>query len=251
MNFMPYLFKLWLEKQALKRLAPSWIQSEEEGPSVPATTPIILNMASIQSFPRYNKHGWMDLHNSYVESASISQASLAFIGDSIVNGLSKYKHIWIKFFSSYNAINLGIGGDRIQNVFWRIKKESLPLKAARFLVLHCGTNNIDNNNPIDIAEGILSIANYVHERKPNIYVIIASLLPRDQVSTLRRQKLKAVNDLFDSFCRKINKEELYFIKPGFDSTHSNGTLTKVYITKIFFIYQKKETKSLLDPLLKF
>ena len=40
---------------------PSWIQSEEEGPSVPAAIPIILNMASIQSFPRHNKHGWMDL----------------------------------------------------------------------------------------------------------------------------------------------------------------------------------------------
>ena len=88
------------------------------------------------------------------------------------------------------------------------------MKAARFLVLHCGTNNIDNDKPIDIAEGILSIVNYVHERKPNIFIIIVGLLPRDQFSTLRRQKLKAVNDLLDSFCRNIYKEELYFIKPA-------------------------------------
>ena len=43
------------------------------------------------------------------------------------------------------------------------------MKAVRFLVLYCGTNNIDNDKPIDIAEGILSIASYVHVRKPNIY----------------------------------------------------------------------------------
>ena len=84
---------------ALKRRKdqmPSWIQSEEEGPSVPATMPIILNMASIQSFPQHNKHGWMDLHNRYVELASTSKANVVFIGDSIVNGLSRYKHIWEK-----------------------------------------------------------------------------------------------------------------------------------------------------------
>ena len=85
--------------RALKRRedqTPSWIQSEEEGPSVPATMPIILNMASIQSFPRHNKHGWMNLHNRYVELASTSKANLVFIGDSIVKGLSRYKHIWKK-----------------------------------------------------------------------------------------------------------------------------------------------------------
>ena len=79
------------------------------------------------------------------------------------------------------------------------------MKAARFLVLHCGTNNIDSNKLIDIAEGILSIANYVQGRKRNIYIIIAGQEPRDQFSTLRRQKLKAVNELLDSFYRKINK----------------------------------------------
>ena len=59
------------------------------------------------------------------------------------------------------------------------------MKSARFLVLHCGTNNIDNDKPIDIAEKeFLSIANYVHERKPNFYRIITGLLPSNQFSTL-------------------------------------------------------------------
>ena len=181
----------------------------------------------------------MNLHNSFVKSASTSQANLVFIGDSIIKGLCRYKRIWKKFFSSYNAINLGIGGDRIQNVFWRIKNGTLPMKTAGFLVLHCGTNNINNDDPVDIAEGILSIANFIHEKKPHIYIIIAGLLPRDQFSTLRRQKLRTVNDLLDSFCRKINKEELYFIKQEIDWTHSNGTLDKSFYYEDFLHLSEK------------
>ena len=113
------------------------------------------------------------------------------------------------------------------------------MKATRFLVLHCGTNNIDNDKPTDIAEEILSIANYVHERKPDIVVIIVGLLPRDQFLTSRRQKLNAVNDLLDSFCKKIIKEELYFIKPAFDWTHSNGTLDKSLYYKDFLHLSEK------------
>ena len=113
------------------------------------------------------------------------------------------------------------------------------MKATRFLVLYCGTNNIDNDKPTDIAEGILSIANYVHERKPDIFIIIVGLLPRDQFLTSRRQKLNAVNDLLDSFCKKINKEELYFIKPASDWTHSNGTLDKSLYHKDFLHLSEK------------
>ena len=136
-------------------------------------------------------------------------------------------------------MNLCIGGDKIQNVFWRIKNETLPMKATRFLVLHCGTNNIDNDKLIDITEGILSIANYVHERKPDIFIISVELLPRDQFLTARHQKLKAVNDLLDSFCRKINKEELYFIKPA----SGNGTLDKsLYYEDFLHLSEKGNEK---------
>ena len=113
------------------------------------------------------------------------------------------------------------------------------MKTAGFFVLHCETNNIDNDDPVDIAEGILSIANFIHEKKPHIYIIIAGLLPRDQFSTLRRQKLRTVNDLLDSFCRKINKEELYFIKPEIDWTHSNGTLDKSFYYEDFLHLSEK------------
>ena len=116
------------------------------------------------------------------------------------------------------------------------------MKVTRFLVLHHGTNNIDNDKPIDIAEGILSIANLVPERKPNMFIIIVGLLPRDQFSTLKRQKLKEVNDLSDSFCRKINKEELYFIKPASDWTHSNGTLDKSLYYEDFLHLSEKGNK---------
>ena len=79
-------------------------------------------------------------------------------------------------------------------------------------------------------------------------------MPIDQFSTLRHQKLKSVNDILDSICRKINKEELYFIKPEFDWTHSNGTLDKsLYYEDFLHLSEKgneKFPRSIVDVLNK-
>ena len=70
---------------------------------------------------------------------------------------SRYTDIWRKFFAPLNALNLGIGGDRTQHVLWRA--ENLDISpSTKFVVLHCGTNNIDRDTPTCIANGIISIA---------------------------------------------------------------------------------------------
>ena len=47
-------------------------------------------------------------------------ASVVVIGDSIVAGLRRYPTVWRNFILQYKTVNLGIGGDRIENVLWRI-----------------------------------------------------------------------------------------------------------------------------------
>ena len=34
-------------------------------------------------------------------------------------GLHRYYKIWNKFFKPIDALNCGIGGDKVQNVLWR------------------------------------------------------------------------------------------------------------------------------------
>ena len=54
------------------------------------------------------------------------------------------------------AINLGIGGDRTQNVLWRVENLYLP-STVEFLVIHCGTNNLCDSQPSHIADGVLAV----------------------------------------------------------------------------------------------
>ena len=41
------------------------------------------------------------------------------LGDSIVAGLSRYPNVWNEYFAQINVLNLGIGGDRVENALWQ------------------------------------------------------------------------------------------------------------------------------------
>ena len=48
-------------------------------------------------------------------------------------------------------MNLGIRGDRVENVLWRTISLPLP-SSVRNIVVQCGTNNISTDPPRDIAD---------------------------------------------------------------------------------------------------
>ena len=52
-----------------------------------------------------------------------------------------------------NTVNPGIGGDKVEDVIWSIGNLDVN-KEVRYVVLICGTNNIDKNIPADIVKGI-------------------------------------------------------------------------------------------------
>ena len=67
-------------------------------------------------------------------------------------------------FKSQQALNFGIGGDRTQNVLWRVENGEIPSN-LQICVIHCGTNNIDRDSPLNVTDGIVSIASAVQSKK--------------------------------------------------------------------------------------
>ena len=67
-----------------------------------------------------SKIGWIETHYHQTELLRKSYASVVVIGDSIVAGLRRYPTVWRNFILQYKTVNVGIGGDRIENVLWRI-----------------------------------------------------------------------------------------------------------------------------------
>ena len=55
-------------------------------------------------------------------------------------GLHRYYKIWNNFFKPIDALYCGIGGDKVQNVLWRV--QNLPISSSlKNAVILRGTNN--------------------------------------------------------------------------------------------------------------
>ena len=169
-----------------------------------------------------SKYGWHNNHEKLKKLLSRQNSNSILIGDSIIAGLLRYKNIWQKHFKA--TTNLGIGGDRTQNVLWRTERLTFS-SSIKYAVIQCGVNNIDIDPPIDIANGIITIALTIIRKKPGINVIITGLLPRNQYLTNRRQKIDMVNHYLEKSC--INQTNTNFNKQS-GWTHNNGNLINKY-----------------------
>ena len=73
-----------------------------------------------------NKAKQQQQHNLNKLLLKLSKAKLALVVDSNVRGLQRYPGVWDELFTPLGAINLGIGGDKVENILWRIEDTNLP-----------------------------------------------------------------------------------------------------------------------------
>ena len=124
----------------------------------------------------------------YAKNAKTSLAKTLLIGDSIIKNFQRhYYPIWERYFQQFSTINVGISGDRAEQVLYRVQNGEI-VRNLETVVIHVGTNNIDRNKPKDIANCILLIAKEFLQAKSNVDVIVTGLLPRDLHHTPRREK---------------------------------------------------------------
>ena len=73
------------------------------------------------------------------------------------------------------VINLGIGGDCVENVLWRARDiPFLPL--LKNVVILCGTNIINKDSPYDIAQGFIVIGSAFKNQPSNSNIFICGIL---------------------------------------------------------------------------
>ena len=131
---------------------------------------------------RSQKIHWIDDHKNHMFSWH-TRFDTIILADSIAAGLSHYSNVWKTFFKE--SLNLGIGGDRTQHILWRV--EPLPLPShLKYIIIHCGTNNISKDSPSEIANSILCIALLFKKRNPCLKIIITRIFQwHDKFSRFR------------------------------------------------------------------
>ena len=79
---------------------------------------------------RFKQISWMKNHKNHCFIAKYSTVRSLFSGDSIITARKRY-NVWKKHFS--DTMNFGIGGDRVENVFWWVMNlQKMPYLAGPY-----------------------------------------------------------------------------------------------------------------------
>ena len=183
--------------------------------------------------------GWMKRHESFNAISKKGEAPLVFLGDSITQGWEgKGKAAWEKNWAPLGAANFGIGGDRTEHVLWRLENGNFDGLKPKAIVLMIGTNNTGHqgrpqkelNGAIyhctaaQTAEGVAAILKKLHEKQPQMKVLLLAIFPRgaDAGDAMRKQN-EATNALISKLA---DGKTVYFMDIGKTFLQPDGTLPK-------------------------
>ena len=175
-------------------------------------------MASIPS-KRFNNYNWLKIHHNHCFRVHHDNINSIIIGDSIVAGLTRYSNVWKNLFGN-EFINLGIRGDRVENVLWRVRDKAFSPRLKNVVIL-CGTININKDPPCDIVLGLIATDSSFKNRINNANIFICGLLPLDEYVSINRVIIDEINDLLSFKCSVNN---FHFIDQSKGWTLDNGTL---------------------------
>lgn len=145
-------------------------------PFAHAQSPKIDASAAIEKNDPSGKFQWM--HQSFLARAR-QPMDILFIGDSITEGWNKAPHVWNHYYGMHRPANFGIGGDKTENVVWRIENGELNGAKPKVVVLMLGTNNSAQNTGEEIAAADKKIVEMIRAKIPSAKVMVLAIFPRD------------------------------------------------------------------------
>ena len=130
-------------------------------------------------------------HQQLLQKAKQGGIDVYFVGDSITRrwGASdvQYRPLlenWKTNFFGWNAGNFGWGGDRIENILWRLENGELDSVNPKVIVVLAGINNVgtepgDEKKVVDISKGLKQLLRTCQLKAPNATVIMMAIFPRN------------------------------------------------------------------------
>ena len=225
--------------------------------------------------PEPRDANWLKRHQQLLEITHAHHADIkaVFLGDSITEGWAHNGiHVWDKYYKNRHAYNYGIGGDKTQHIIWRIQNGEFEKVNPKVIVLmigmlkFCGVNYVTTNilylpgtnnippkdTPADIAKGIKTIIELLHQKMPHAKVLLLSVFPRGGHDY--DTEVHQINSIISKF---EDKKQVFYQ----DFTHrfekSLGTVDaplyvadKLHLTAVEYEAWHSEMEKLFEQLLK-
>jgi lysophospholipase L1-like esterase len=130
-------------------------------------------------------------HQQLLQKAKQGRIDVYFVGDSITRRWgatdAQYRALlenWKTNFFGWNAADFGWGGDRIENILWRLENGELDGVNPKVIVVLAGINNVgtepgDEKKVEDITAGLRALLQACQARAPNATVIMTAIFPRN------------------------------------------------------------------------
>ncbi len=200
---------------------------------------------------------WLPRHEQKRQEArelvAAGQApQLVFIGDSITQGWeNEGRQVWASHYARYHALNLGFGGDRTENLLWRLQHGALDGLAPRAVVLMIGTNNTGHRaeNPETTAAGIRRVLDEIRQRLPAAQVLLLAVFPREERADGPLRRLNArVNEIIGGYA---DGRSVHYLNLGSALTHPDGTVSRDVMPDLLHLSEKGHAlwQRAMDPVL--
>lgn len=174
---------------------------------------------------------WLKLHEAHVKTvqANAGPVDVLLVGDSIT---IQWGDSWTKHFPDRKAVNIGIGGDKTQNVLWRLDHGGVEGLQPKAIVLMIGNNNMFFTPETGIeaaAKGIEMCVKNLREKFPDAPLVVAKILPAHAPGNRFYEDIKLTNTALDAL--KLESDpKVRVLDLTTDFTNADGTLKKDLFT---------------------
>ena len=168
---------------------------------------------------------WLDTHANLVKVAEASKGPIdvLLVGDSIT---MQWGEAWAKHFPGLKAVNTGIGGDKTQNVLWRLDHGGVEGLEPRLCVLLIGNNNMFFTPETGIeaaALGIQVCLLNLREKFPKAPVVVVNIFPAHAPGNPFYEDIKKTNLALDAL--KLDADpKVTVLDLWNDMVNADGTL---------------------------
>lgn len=179
---------------------------------------------------------WLDIHAKLVKHVEERKGSVdvLLVGDSITQQWGSpldnnpLNDAWQEHLGQFSAVNIGIGGDKTQNVLWRLDHGGVKGLQPRAIVLMIGNNNMffTPETGVDAAaKGVAMCATNLREKFPKTPLIVVKILPAHAPGNQFYEDIRKTNAAIDAL--KLDQQsQVNVLDLTADFTNPDGTLQK-------------------------
>ena len=174
---------------------------------------------------------WLDIHANLVKNVEANKGPVdaLLVGDSIT---MQWGAAWTKHFPKLKAVNIGIGGDKTQNVLWRLDHGGMAGLEPKAVIVLIGNNNMffaPETGVEAAAQGIQMCVANVREKFPKAGVIAVKIMPAHAPGNAFYENIKKTNAALETL--KLDSDpKVQVLDLWNDMVNSDGTIKKELFT---------------------